>query len=1111
MTRKKNTKPAKKTGPEVVPYAPEGSAVASDSAPRASQPEEHVAVAAPYVPQTPEKDGKRKRTRSNTRRRKPAEAAVVAAGDAGNGTGTEAAPDKETTQLPVVAPYVPEILARNGAQDEASAESTEPATDDPIVAPYIPAVLAKDDGPNGAGTERREPAAETAVVAPYVPESLARDGGSNGANNSVDTERSADTAEVPLLPYVPRDSIDTITRGGSNGMHANGHDPAEHDHMVAPYIGEGHWAGEKPEREPLPDQPPADVSVVAHATEGSPAVEGLDEFHRAIDEPDASAPAATATAEAVRQVKLPKVEPDMPETNGHSDVRTNGHSNGHANGHDVEPLGERTTRPLAVVRDTPAEVRPVKVRLGNSQPLGPHASGANGNGHRNGHSNGKARFNGNGFAGEKARVALATGDLLGLSPHTARLRDTDITGLRLRLKTQEFPATRTARRSNKRDLPYFLMRHRVMRSRSRVGHARAQAAARRHGNGGALSVVMYLILIVTLVFTMVAGAGMGGAIAGGAYYVSQLPPVDPNSMAAALVENSVTAQTTRIYDRNGIPLYELVDEETGRREELALNEIAKVARDATIAAEDATFYENPGVEPIAIIRALRINLGGDGSSGASTITQQVARNTFMTVEERQERSYERKIKEAMLALQLTATYSKDDILALYLNQSFYGHRAYGIGAAARTYFGKSAADLNLAEASLLAGLVQLPAVYDPFVNYEAAKRRQAYVLDQMAKLGMITAEEAEAAKNADVALNYETDEPEIKAPHFVYYVKEYLEKKYGPDVAEAGLKVYTTLDMDVQNAAQQVAKDRIDELRRQRASNAAIVLMKPSTGEILGMVGSVDYYDTSIDGQVNVATRERQPGSSFKPITYVTAFKKGWTPGTVLLDALTAFPNPGQKPYTPRNYDGRDHGWVTVREALGNSYNIPAVKALQFAGLQDVIDTAHDMGIKGLNRGTDWYGLSLTLGGGEVTLLDMTTAYSTFANYGEAVDANPILRIEDPQGRIIYQLDQSPDGNQALDPRHAYMITSILSDNRARSAAFGPNSPLRTSFPAAAKTGTTDDNRDSWTMGYTPNLTVGVWVGNSDNSEMLKVTGAIGAAVVWHNMMETFYNTPEFV
>ena len=381
---------------------------------------------------------------------------------------------------------------------------------------------------------------------------------------------------------------------------------------------------------------------------------------------------------------------------------------------------------------------------------------------------------------------------------------------------------------------------------------------------------------------------------------------------------------------------------------------------------------------------------------------------------------------------------------------------------------------------------------------------------------MITHEEAQAATNETLVIR--EYRPVIQAPHFVYYVKKYLEQKYGPDVAEAGLVVTTTLDLRVQDAAEKVARDRIDELKRQHATNAAIVVMKPGTGEILGMVGSVDYYNQAIDGQVNVATAERQPGSSFKPITYVSAFQggqygePGWTPGTVILDTLTSFPNPGQKPYIPKNYDGKDHGWVTVRESIGNSLNIPAVKAIQFAGVQHVIDTAHAMGIKGLNRGSGWYGLSLTLGGGEVTLLDMANAYSTFANGGMEVDANPILKIEDSQGRIISQVD--PDakskGQPALDPRLAYMMSSILSDNKARTMEFGPNSPLKLSFTAAAKTGTTDDNRDSWTMGYTPDLTVGVWVGNSNNAEMDKVTGAIGAAVIWHNMMETFYSKPEF-
>src|SRR5687768_68320 len=496
------------------------------------------------------------------------------------------------------------------------------------------------------------------------------------------------------------------------------------------------------------------------------------------------------------------------------------------------------------------------------------------------------------------------------------------------------------------------------------------------------------------------------------------------------------------------------------RQRLSLDEISPLVISATLAAEDANFYNHPGIDFVGIVRAVGINLSGDGQSGASTITQQLVRQTVLTDTERLERTWQRKVKEAVLAVQMTREFSKDEILEEFLNQNYYGNRAYGIGAASLTYFGKPASDLKLAEAALLAGLPQAPSDYDPFVlsSQPQARARQNIVLNLMAKQGMITEAEATAAKSVQIELR--PYKPPALAPHFVYYVKEYLEKKYGADVSKAGLKVYTTLDYDLQLEAEKVAKDRIDELRKQKATNASIVIMKPGTGEILAMVGSVDYNDTSIDGQVNVATRERQPGSSFKPITFATAFKKGWTPGTVVLDALTAFPNPGQKAYAPNNYDGRDHGYVTVREALANSYNIPAVKAIQYAGVQETIDTAHEMGIKGLNRGLDWYGMSLTLGGGEVTLLDMTTAYSTFANEGIAVDANPILRIEQPGVGILEQIDPNAknNGRRALDPRISYMITSILSDNRARTPAFGPNSPLRTSFPSAAKTGTTDDN-----------------------------------------------------
>jgi penicillin-binding protein 1C len=763
----------------------------------------------------------------------------------------------------------------------------------------------------------------------------------------------------------------------------------------------------------------------------------------------------------------------------------------------------------------PEGVPHVKVRVGGAQIADEHASngsGRFGNGHSNGLNGGETRRvpplgqngngNGNGF---KARVSPSTPADSASRHTTSGLRDTDITGLRLKLKRQEWSYTPAGKRQvHKRALPYFLMRHRVMRSRSTVGHTRARVAGRKYKKVGILSLALYGSLSLVLLMIMLFGAGVGGAFAGTLWYMeNKLPPVTEI--------HGINVQTTKIYDRNGIPLFDLVDEETGRRREVRLSEISPLIISATIAAEDATFYSNPGVEPVALLRAVYINYSGSGSSGASTITQQVVRNVNLPDEEASQITFSRKIREMLQALRFARYYSKDEILEMYLNENNYGERAYGIEAAALTYFGKSAKDVTLAEAALLAGLPQQPTTYNPFVNPSLAKARQAIVLDLMAKQEMITQDEANAAKSANIVLRPYT--PPARAQHFVYYVKEYLEQVYGPDVHKAGLVVTTTLDLRVQEAAEKVARDRIDELRRQKATNAAIVVMKPNTGEILAMVGSVDYNDQSIDGQVNVATRERQPGSSFKPITFVTAFKKGWTPGTVLLDTWTSFPNPGQAPYQPKNYDGRDHGWVSVRDALANSYNVPAVKALQFAGIQNTIDTAHEMGIKGLNRGTDWYGLSLTLGGGEVTLLDMTTAYSTFANGGAAVDANPILQIEQPGVGVIRRLDPEIKSKapQVLDPRHAYMITDILSDNRARTPAFGPSSPLRLPFQAAAKTGTTDDNRDSWTLGYTPDLTVGVWVGNSNNDEMLKVTGAIGAAVVWNNMMRAFYDNPEFV
>ncbi len=630
--------------------------------------------------------------------------------------------------------------------------------------------------------------------------------------------------------------------------------------------------------------------------------------------------------------------------------------------------------------------------------------------------------------------------------------------------------------------PIFLMRQR--------------GAEPKKGGGG-----LRIFITLALLFFITFGAVVGGLVGGYFVYARDLPSVNN------LGSSGSNFETTRIYDRNGILLAEIFDQ--GRRTYEPLSKISKYLTEATVATEDPSFYSNPGVDVTAIVRAVFINFSGRGTSGASTITQQLARDVLLT-DQRYDVTFARKIKEAILAVQLTQAYSKDQILEMYLNQIYYGNLAYGIEAASASYFGIHASELTLPEAALLAGLPQSPSDYDPTQNFDLAKRRQVIVLHSMQKAGYVNAQQEQAAEATPIVLH--PAKVDVKAPHFVQYVKEYLDAQYGPDVvSRGGLVVTTTLDLRVQAEAERAAVSRVSALKELSATNAAMVVMKPDTGEILAMVGSVDYNNTAIDGQVNVATRERQPGSSLKPIVYAAAFQQGWNPTTSILDVDTQFGYRSAKPYEPHNYDSLNHGWVTVRTALANSFNIPAVKALQFAGIQNVLDLAHSMGIKnGLYRSPDWYGLSLALGGGEVTLLEETNAYATFANGGREVDATPILKMTDSRGNVLQAVDPNVQGKQVLDPGIAYQIASILSDNQARSREFGLTSPLHLSFPAAAKTGTTDDNRDSWTMGYTPNLVAGVWVGNNDNSQMKSVTGALGAAYIWHDFMESFYANPSF-
>ena len=587
-----------------------------------------------------------------------------------------------------------------------------------------------------------------------------------------------------------------------------------------------------------------------------------------------------------------------------------------------------------------------------------------------------------------------------------------------------------------------------------------------------------------------------------------------------LGDRSADFVSTKIYDREGGLLYELFDPQWGRRTKVPLNRISPYLIQATIATEDRHFYQHPGFDPLGIARAIWYAINErEIVSGASTITQQVARNVLLSPVERSQRTLSRKVREAILAAEITRRYPKDTILEIYVNDIFYGNLAYGIEAAAETYFDKSADQLSLAEAALLAGLPQAPALYDPYVNPDAAKARQAVVLDLVVEAGYITPAQAEAAK-AEV-LKYVPQRFPIRAPHFVMYVRQVLEEKYGVDALyKGGLRVYTTLDPRLQAIAERVAKEHVQTLADKHVTNAALVALQPDTGEVLAMLGSVDFFDEEIDGQVNVALRLRQPGSSIKPVTYVAAFEKGWTPATLIWDVPTEFPDGANPPYKPTNYDDKFHGPVLVRTALGSSYNVPAVKALQFVGLPDMLAMAHRLGITSLNRPD--YGLSLTLGGGDVTLLEMVGAYAVFANGGVRVPPVAIARVEDSEGRIIAETSlpklggiEGGQGEQVISPQHAYLITDILADNQARTPAFGPDSVLKLSRPAAVKTGTTDDWRDAWTIGYTPSppsvppiggieggVVCGVWVGNSDNSAMDRVAGASGAGPLWHNFME---------
>lgn len=586
--------------------------------------------------------------------------------------------------------------------------------------------------------------------------------------------------------------------------------------------------------------------------------------------------------------------------------------------------------------------------------------------------------------------------------------------------------------------------------------------------------------------------------------------------------------STQILDRNGKLLYEVYSEY--KRTPIAFADIPLFVKQGTIAIEDKNFYHHHGIDFTGVIRAAFNTITkGKRLAGGSTITQQLVKNSLLSDSQR---TITRKIKEAILSFITELTYSKDQILELYLNYTPYGGTAYGIETAAKTYFGKSAKDLDLAESALLVGLPQSPTRYSPFgANPELAISRQQDVLRRMVEDKYITNDQADQAKAEKLV--FMTKNISLLAPHFSLLVRDALVQKYGEDrVNLGGLRVTTTLDLDLQQYFEASLAAEMKKIAKLKISNGAVVVTKPNTGEIIALIGSKNYFDDAIDGQVNVTTSLRQPGSSIKPINYAVGLLRGWTAGTTYLDIPTCFNVSGQKQYCPKNYDGSFHGPVSMRQALANSYNIPAVKQLALNGIEPFIATASAMGISTWIDSKN-YGLSLTLGGGEVTMLDMAKAFGTFANSGVTVPLVSVIKVEDYTGKILEQIEpdkiasavsvmpenwtdfwqnqgQPKPDTLPTEPRVTlpqevtFIISDILADNGARSAMFGTNSQLVIpGHTVSVKTGTTNDLKDNWTIGYTTDYLAVTWVGNNDNTSMSYVTsGVTGASPIWNNIMK---------
>lgn len=612
-----------------------------------------------------------------------------------------------------------------------------------------------------------------------------------------------------------------------------------------------------------------------------------------------------------------------------------------------------------------------------------------------------------------------------------------------------------------------------------VGRTRARKAGKK---------IRKVVLIL-----IIAGIGLGGISSIGllAWVARDLP--NPNR----IIERDV-AQSTKIFDRTGeTVLFDIHGEE--KRTVVALENIPDYILQATLIAEDRKFYEHKGISLTGIFRSILVNLRRGGrAQGGSTLTQQLIKNAILTPE----KTYTRKIKEIILAYQIEKRFTKDEILQLYFNEIPYGSTAYGVEAASQTYFGKPVQKLSLAEAALIAALPKAPSYYSPYgTHVDELIGRQHFILDGMAEAGFITDGEAELAKQEEPVFKDRLEN--IIAPHFVMYVREYLTEKYGDVMVEqGGLQVITTLDLFKQEIAEKIITEQAEKNKDAwQASNAALVAIDTKTGQVLSMVGSKDFFDEEIDGQVNVTTRLRQPGSSFKPVVYAAAFRKGYTPQTVLYDVETQFINYDGKDYEPKNYDLEQRGTVTMRKAIQGSLNIPAVKTIYLTGVDNVIDLAEDLGYTSL-ADRSRFGLSLVLGGGEVQLLEHTNAFATLSREGEWHAIASILEVRDKDGNVLEEFKKVE--KKVLETQVARQINNVLSDNEARAFVFGEQNFLSLGGrQVAAKTGTTNDYRDAWTIGYTPSLAVGVWVGNNDNEPMKRgAAGGVVAAPIWHSFMQ---------